>query len=71
MNEVRIRAAIPADAQAIARVHVEAWRESYRALMPVHVIEALSVDIEWLREHTRLEELAARWDAGGKHMVAA
>ena len=44
MNEVRIRAAIPADAQPIARVHVEAWRESYRALVPEHVIEALSVD---------------------------
>ena len=44
MNEVRIRAAIPADAQAIARVHVEAWRESYGALMPEDVIEALSVD---------------------------
>jgi ribosomal protein S18 acetylase RimI-like enzyme len=44
VNEVRIRPAIPGDAQAIARVHVEAWRESYRALMPEHVIEALSVD---------------------------
>jgi ribosomal protein S18 acetylase RimI-like enzyme len=44
VNEIRIRAAIPADAQAIARVHVEAWRESYRGLMPERVIEALSVD---------------------------
>jgi ribosomal protein S18 acetylase RimI-like enzyme len=44
VKEIRIRAAIPADAQAIARVHVEAWRESYRALVPEHVIEALSVD---------------------------
>jgi ribosomal protein S18 acetylase RimI-like enzyme len=44
VNEVHIRAAIPGDAQAIARVHVEAWRESYRGLMPEHVIEALSVD---------------------------
>jgi ribosomal protein S18 acetylase RimI-like enzyme len=44
VNEVRIRAAIPGDAQAIARVHIEAWRESYRALVPEHVIEALSVD---------------------------
>jgi GNAT superfamily N-acetyltransferase len=43
VNEVRIRAAIPGDAQAIARVHVEAWRESYRGLVPAHVIEALSI----------------------------
>ncbi len=26
----------------------------------VQLVEALSVDIEWLREHTRLEGLAAR-----------
>ena len=29
----------------------------------VRLIEALSVDIGWLREHTRLEELAQRWDS--------
>jgi GNAT superfamily N-acetyltransferase len=44
VNEVRIRAAIPGDAPAIARVHVEAWRESYRGLVPEHVIEVLSVN---------------------------
>jgi hypothetical protein len=32
----------------------------------VQLVAALSVDIEWLREHTRLEGLAARWDAGGR-----
>jgi hypothetical protein len=30
------------------------------------LVEVLSVDIAWLREHTRLEELAARWDANGR-----
>ncbi len=29
----------------------------------VRLVEALSVDIGWLREHTRLEELAQRWDS--------
>jgi hypothetical protein len=33
----------------------------------VRLIEALSVDIDWLREHTRLEGLAQRWDGGGRH----
>ena len=28
----------------------------------VRLIEALKIDVEWLREHTRFEELAARWD---------
>src|SRR5215475_12125828 len=30
------------------------------------LIDALSVDVAWLREHTRLEELAARWDSTGR-----
>jgi hypothetical protein len=33
----------------------------------VRLVEALSVDVEWLREHTRLEGLAARWNANGRH----
>ena len=30
------------------------------------LVAALSVDIEWLREHTRLEGLAQRWEGGGR-----
>ena len=44
MNEPRIRAATPADAEAIARIHVQAWVETYRGLVPDAVIDALSVD---------------------------
>jgi TIR domain len=32
----------------------------------VRLVEALSVDVAWLREHTRLEELAARWERDGR-----
>jgi TIR domain len=32
----------------------------------IRLVDALSVDVEWLREHTRLEELAARWEANGR-----
>ena len=32
----------------------------------VRLVEALSVDVSWLREHTRLEELAARWERDGR-----
>ena len=34
----------------------------------VRLIEALSVDIGWLRDHTRLEELAQRWESGGRQV---
>jgi hypothetical protein len=32
----------------------------------VRLVEALSVDVSWVREHTRLEERAARWDRDGR-----
>jgi ribosomal protein S18 acetylase RimI-like enzyme len=39
-----IRAATPADAEAIARVHVQAWHESYRGLLPDPLIAEKSIE---------------------------
>ncbi|MDB5802634.1 MAG: hypothetical protein JWL63_3573 [Rhodocyclales bacterium] len=39
-----IRPATPDDAQAIAEVHVAAWRSAYAGLMPQNVLDALSVE---------------------------
>ncbi len=39
-----IRRAVPADFAGIARVHVQAWRESYPELLPWAAIEARSVE---------------------------
>jgi ribosomal protein S18 acetylase RimI-like enzyme len=44
LSAPRIRAALPADAHAIARVHVQAWLETYRGLVPDAMLDALSVD---------------------------
>jgi GNAT superfamily N-acetyltransferase len=44
LSELRIRAANAADANAIARVHVQAWHESYRGLVANEVLAALSVE---------------------------
>jgi len=44
LSEFRIRAATCADAGAIARVHVQAWRETYRGLVPDAMLDALSVE---------------------------
>jgi ribosomal protein S18 acetylase RimI-like enzyme len=50
-----IRPATPADARAIAAVHVASWQDAYRGLVPDDVLDALSVDDraeqwdEWLR----------------------
>ena len=31
---VEVRPAVPGDAAGVARVHVDAWRETYTALLP-------------------------------------
>lgn len=46
-----IRRAAPADAPAVARVHVRSWQEGYRALLPAAYLDALSVE-EWARRYT-------------------
>jgi hypothetical protein len=43
-GEVTIRLANRADAPALAGVHVAAWRESYRDLIPESVLATLSTD---------------------------
>lgn len=44
MGVATIRAAAPADAAAIARVRVEAWRATYRGLIPDPYLDSLSID---------------------------
>src|SRR5690625_872372 len=39
-----IRAGLPDDAVAIARVHVDSWRSTYRGLLPDSVLANLSVE---------------------------
>lgn len=40
----RIRQATPADASAIARIHVETWRHAYRGLVPDAHLDGLSIE---------------------------
>lgn len=44
MNDPRIRAATLDDADEIARVHVQVWRETYRGVMPDVFLAGLSVE---------------------------
>ena len=41
---VTVRDAGPADAPAVARVHVDSWRGAYAGLLPRAVLDGLSVD---------------------------
>ncbi len=38
-----IRDAIPGDAQAVAQIHVQAWRAAYAAILPEAFLASLSV----------------------------
>jgi GNAT superfamily N-acetyltransferase len=53
-----IREATPADARAIAEIHVRAWRAAYRGQLPDDYLDGLSVDDrlaqhEWSLRHPR------------------
>ncbi|MEG3613684.1 GNAT family N-acetyltransferase [Isoptericola haloaureus] len=39
MSSPRVRPARPDDATAMARVHVRCWQQTYRGLMPDHVLD--------------------------------
>lgn len=44
MTEATIRPAAPADALAIAQVRVDAWRTTYRGMMPAAYLAAMKVE---------------------------
>ena len=44
MSETTIRQALPTDARAIAEVRVDAWRRTYRGIIPDDYLDAMSVE---------------------------
>lgn len=55
---MRIRESIPADAEAIATVHVRSWQVAYRGQLPVEYLDGLTVEDrlsqhQWALEHPR------------------
>jgi len=40
LTDVVLRTAVPADAEAAARCHLECWREAYRGLIPDSVLDS-------------------------------
>ena len=58
-DDIKIRSAQSKDAVEIARIHVEAWRDAYAALLPPEYLARLDPRIEaarWNRAaNTRLE----------------
>ncbi|NLE70527.1 MAG: GNAT family N-acetyltransferase [Actinomycetales bacterium] len=66
VTEVTIRDAAPADAEAIAAVHVASWREAYRGVVPDAYLDGLDVASradQWRRTLTNLERGQHVWVA--------
>ena len=58
---LRIREAVPADARAIAEIHVRSWQAAYRGQLTDDYLDGLSVD-ERLEQHRHsLEQPLAEW----------
>jgi ribosomal protein S18 acetylase RimI-like enzyme len=58
---LRIREAVPADARAIAEIHVRSWQSAYRGQLADEYLDGLSVE-DRLEQHRRsLEEPQSEW----------
>jgi GNAT superfamily N-acetyltransferase len=60
---VTVRRARPADARAVADVHVRTWQAAYRHAFPQEVLDGLSVDERETLWRKSLEEGYAAWVA--------
>jgi ribosomal protein S18 acetylase RimI-like enzyme len=59
-SEIAVRAALPADADAIASVHVAGWRETYAGIMSEETLMGLSAErraMHWYRMLTESPQL--------------
>lgn len=43
-ESVKVRPALPSDAEGIARVHVETWKSTYRGIVPDEFLDRLTVE---------------------------
>ncbi|MGU3357723.1 N-acetyltransferase family protein [Microbacterium sp. M4A5_1d] len=73
MTAVAVRRAVPADAAAIARVHVRGWHEAYTGRMPQSILDRLDLDRltrvrrELLGHEQRLDERESSGAARPNH----
>ena len=58
VSRLEIRLARPEDAIAVAEIHVRAWQEAYRNLLPAEYLDGL-----------RAEDRAARYDFGSRDPI--
>ena len=57
----RIREAVPADARAVAEIHVRSWQAAYRGQLSDDYLDGLSVDDRLEQHRASLEGPPAEW----------
>ncbi|KAK9762809.1 hypothetical protein K7432_011103 [Basidiobolus ranarum] len=57
--EVTIRQALPEDAEIIVEMHIQAWRDTFKGIVPDTVLESLDIS-EWSSK--RLEQLESHYN---------
>lgn len=64
---IRYRPATPADAEALARLHVASWREAYAGIVPREVLDSVDMGerIARWREHLATDGVTILAEAGG------
>jgi ribosomal protein S18 acetylase RimI-like enzyme len=61
-HTIKIRQATIADASAIARVHIDTWRRTYRGIVPDDYLDAMSYERGTNNWENRIEEAAeSKW----------
>ena len=58
---IRIREAVPADARAIAEVHVRSWQAAYRGQLTDGYLDGLSVEERIEKQRRMLEDPSPGW----------
>jgi len=77
VTAVAVRRAVPADAAAIARVHVRGWHEAYTGRMPQSILDRLDLDRltrvrrELLGHEQRIRDRMPSDGAGTEHAGSA
>ena len=46
LTDVAIRPAVPADAEALTRLHLDCWDDAYTGLIPQEILDARRDDVD-------------------------
>ena len=73
ISSIVIRPARAGDAEAIARVRVDSWRETYRGMIPQSYLDAMKLEQSralWEKVLTDFAVIVCRWQGRGPRAIS-